>query len=143
MDKILIIVPAILLGLGALLLKKMGATYIATIGGTLTALWRPALAPFTLLFAVLYGFSIDGFFLVFKVNSSSGHVKTGKLVASLTLSTALTGFLSYYVTVLLLGLHQRNPDLEVSVLVAGILSGALAGYLVSIIWNKYLKNVKY
>lgn len=141
-DKMFIVVHALLLGLGALLLRRMGATYVAVIGGVLTALWRMALAPLTFLFALMYGLFVDGFFLLFKVNPVEGKVKTVKLVASMTLSTALVGFLSYYVTVFILGLLQRNLILEVSILAIGTISGAIAGYFTSIIWNKYLKNAK-
>ena len=141
-DKMLIVVHALLLALGALLLRKMGATYVAVIGGVLTALWRTALAPFTFVFALLYGLFVDIFFFIFKVNTSGGNVKTSRLVASMTASTALVGLLSYYVTVFLLGLLQRNPILEASMLVIGTLNGIAAGYLASIIWNRYLKNVK-
>lgn len=141
-DKMFIVVHALLLGLGALLLRKMGATYVALIGGVLTALSRGVVAPFTFLFALLYGLFVDSFFLLFKVNPDEGKVKVVRLVASVTLSTALVGFLSYYVTVFMLGLLQRNLVLEVSMLVIGTISGAIAGYLTSIIWNKYLKNAK-
>lgn len=140
-DKMFIVVHALLLGLGSLLLKRMGATYVAVIGGILTALWRSAFAHFTLLFAILYGFFVDGFFFIFKVNIAEGKVETTRLVTSLILSTALVGFLSYYVTVLLLGLLPRNLILEVGVIALGIISGAIAGYLDSIIWNAYLKNI--
>lgn len=141
-DKMFIVVHALLLGLGALLLRKMGATYVALIGGVLTALSRGALAPFTFLFALLYGLFVDSFFLLFKVNPDEGKVKVVRLVASMTLSTTLVGFLSYYVTVFMLGLLQRNLVLEVSILIIGTLSGTVAGYFTSIIWNKYLKNPK-
>ena len=60
----------------------------------------------------------------------------------MTISTALVGVLSYYVTVLSLNLLQRNFALEVAILVAGTLNGIVAGYLTSIIWNKHLKNAR-
>jgi len=140
-DRMFIVVQALLLGLGSLLSGRIGATYVAVIGGILTVLWRPALAPFTFLFAFLYGLFVDGLFFIFKVNIAGGKVKTTRVVTSLTLSTALVGFLSYYVTVLMLGLLQRNLILEVGILAFGTISGAVAGYLASIIWNRYLKNV--
>jgi len=142
LDKMFIVVQALLLALGALLLRRMGATFVAAIGGILTALLRQAFAPFTFLFAFLYGLFVDAFFFIFKVKIADGKVKTGRLVASITLSTALVGLLSYYVTVLVLGLLQRNPILEVSILVIGTVNGAIAGYFASIIWNKHLKNAK-
>ena len=142
MAKMFIIVHALLLALGALLLQKMGATYVAVIGGFLTALLRTDLALFTFVFALLYGLFVDGFFFVFKVNTTGSNVKTSRLVASMTVSTALVGLISYYTTVFLFSVLQRNPILEVSILVIGTLNGAVAGYLASIVWKRYLKNVK-
>ena len=81
MDKMFIIVHALLLALGALLLQKMGATYVAVIGGVLTALLRTDLALFTFVFALLYGLFVDGFFFVFKVNTTGSGMKTSRLVA--------------------------------------------------------------
>ena len=141
LDKMFIVVQAVLLALGALLLRKMGATYVAVIGGVLTALWRPALAPFTFFFALLYGLFVDGFFFLFKGDLIDGKVKTSRLVTAMTLSTMLVGLLSYYVSVSL-DLIQRNLPLEVGILVMGTLNGAMAGYFAAIIWNKHLKNAK-
>lgn len=142
-DKMFIVLHALLLVLGSLLLRRMGATYVAVIGGVLTALWRTALAPFTFVFALLYGLFVDGFFFIFKVKRAAfGSVETHRLVVSMSVSTALLGLISYYITVFIFGLVQRNPLLEVGILVIGTLNGAFAGYLASIVWNRYLKNVK-
>jgi len=141
-DKMFIVVHALLLALGALLLRRMGATYVALIAGVLTALWRTALAPFTFVFDILYGLLVDGFFFIFKVNTADDDVKIGRLIASMTVSTALVGLLTYYVTVLSLGLLQRNLVLEVGILVIGTLNGVVAGYFASLIWNKHLKEAK-
>lgn len=142
-DKMFVILHALLLALGSLLLKYMGATYVALIGGFLTALWRSALAPFTFLFALTYGLSVDSFFFILKINPAQGNMKTRRLVAAMTVSTGLVGLISYYVTVFIFGLVERNPLLEVGILAIGTFNGAVAGYLASIIWNRYLKNVKF
>lgn len=141
-DKMFIVIHALFLALSALLLRRMGATYVAVIGGVLVALWRTALAPLSLGFSILYGLLVDGFFFVFRVSTAFGEVKTGRLVTSMTVCTALVGLLSYYVTVFPLGLLQRNLVLEVSILVIGTLNGTVAGYLASIVWNRHLKNAK-
>lgn len=140
-DKMLIFIHALLLALGSLLLRGKGATYAALIGGILTALWRIALAPFTLLFAFLFGLFVDGFFFLFKVHINEDKVSTARLVASMTISAALVGLLSYY-TSITFGLLPRDLILEVSILTGGTLSGAIAGYFAAHVWNKYLKNVK-
>lgn len=141
-DKMLVVVHALLLALGALLLEKMGATYVAVIGGVLTALLRTDLAPFTLVFALLYGLFVDSFFFIFKVNTTGSNMRISRLAASMTVSTALVGLISYYTTVFLFDVLQRNPILEISILVIGTLNGTVAGYLASIVWRRYLKNVK-
>lgn len=141
-DKMFIVVQGLLLALGALLLPSLGATYVGVIGGVLTALWRIALAPFTFVFASLYGLLVDGCFFIFKVDTSQGNVETSRLVASMTVSTTLVGLLSYYTTVFVFRLLERNPLLDVSILVVGTLSGIIAGYLASVIWKRYLKIVK-
>ena len=141
-DKMFIGIQALLLALGALLLKKMGATYVALIGGFLTSLWRISSAPFTFVFALLYGLFVDIFFLISKVNTTEDDVSVSRLVVSMTVSTALVGFISYYTTVFPFGLLPRNPMLELSVLIVGALNGSVAGYFTSIIWNNYLKKAK-
>lgn len=142
LNKMIIVVHALLLAVGALLLRKMGATYVALIGGVLSAMWNLALAPFTFLFAVLYGLFVDCFFFLFKVGIVGGKVERGRLVAAMTLSTVLVGVSSYYVSVHL-RLLPRNPLMEVIILGVGPISGAVAGYVASVVWNKHLKNVKF
>ena len=127
-DKMLVIIQALLFGLGSLLLGRMGATYVAVIGGLLTTVWRIGFAPFSLIFAVVYGLLVDGFFYVFKVRGPHGNVKTSRLVASLTLSTAAVGLLSTYITVLI-GLMPMTSILYLIIIVAGIVEGAAGGYL--------------
>ena len=141
-DKMFMIVHALLLALGALLLGRMGATYVSVIGGVLTALWRTATAPFTFFFALLYGLFVDLFFFILKVNITEGTVKTSRLVASMAIGTAFVGGISYYTTVYLVPLLPRNAVLERSILIIGTLSGAVAGYLASNIWSRYLRNVR-
>ena len=136
-DKMLIIIQALLLAISSLLLGRMGATYVATIGGLLTTVWKVGFAPFSLIFAVLYGLLVDGFFYVFKVRVPDGDVKTGRLVASLTLSTAAVGLLATHITVSI-GLMPMIPNLYLIINVIGIISGAAAGYFASFLWKRYL-----
>jgi len=139
-NKMLISIQALMLALGTLLLKKQGATFVSLIGGVLTALWNVAFAPFTLFFALLYGLLVDAFFLLFRIDVAHGEVKAAKVVTAMTMSTSLVGFASYYVTVHLMALIPRSLPLEVLILVMGTISGAVAGYFASLIWNNHLKN---
>lgn len=143
-NKMFVVIQALLLAVGALILGKMGATYIALIGGILTALWNPALAPFTISFALLYGLLVDGFFFLFKVDIVEGRVATSRLIAAMTLSTMLVGVSSYYATTHLLDLDliPRNLSIEIIILIMGTISGSTAGYFASLIWNRYLRNAR-
>ena len=143
LNKMIVIVQALLLALGSLLLEKMGATYIAVIGGFLTALWNLALAPFTFFFALLFGMLVDGSFFLFNVDVTEGRVKASRLAAAMAVSTLLVGISSYYTTVHLLDLIPRNPVVEMIIIVVGTISGAVAGYIASLVWNKQLKDVRF
>ena len=138
-DKMFVIIQALLLALGSLLLGRMGATYVATVGGLLTMIWRAAFAPFSLIFAAVYGLMVDSSFYAFKVRMSHGDVKTSRLVASLTLSTLAIGLLTTYITVSI-GLMPMIPILYLIITIVGIINGVVAGYLASLIWKRYLQK---
>lgn len=136
-DKAFIIIQALLLTLSSLQLR-MGATHVAIISGLLTTVWRPVFAPFSLIFAIMYGILIDVFLHLFKVRMPHGNVKTGRVVLSLTLSTAIVGLLALYVTVMV-GLMPTLPILYLTIIILGVINGAVAGYFASFIWNRYSK----
>jgi hypothetical protein len=135
-DKMFIAVQALLLALGSLTIGGFGATYVALVGGFLTTVWRLAFVPFSLIFALIYGLTVDIFFRVFGVKRE-GRVRTGRSVIALTLSTAITGILTMSVTVMM-GLMPMTLIPYLIIILAGILNGAVAGYLTPILWNKYL-----
>lgn len=139
LDKLLFIIQALVLGLGSLLLGKLGATYTAFIGGLLTTILRPAFFPFSLLFAVLYGMLIDTFFAVLRVKTPS-TLRYGGVIISTAISTMLIGLISYYVTAHSLGLLPRSILIEVAILLAGTLSGAMGGWLITYLWRKGIQN---
>jgi hypothetical protein len=139
LDKAAVIVQALLLPLGYLVMGRFGATYVAVVGGLLTAVLRPALSPFTLLFALIYGLLTDGLCTLLKVQAS--QLSTLKLTISMCVSTALIGLLSYYTTVYAFTLLPRNPMVEVVILVSGTASGLVGGYIAATVWRKYLSKV--
>ena len=137
-DKMLIVFQAFFLALGFMIIGRLGATYVAIVGGLLTSIWRAQFALFTLPLALLYGLMVDVFSYAFRVKSPKGGVKTWRMVASVTVSTALVGILSYYMTVYMLYLLPRNLILEISILAAGLISGIIGGYSASLVWKKKL-----
>ena len=147
-NSLLIAVQAVILAIASLFVGRAGATYVGLIGGVLSALSRPAFGPFTFLFTFLYGVLVDVFFFAFKVSSSQGKVNRNRVMAAMAFSTAIIGFLSYYVVAVnpyprLLELTPTGlvPMMSVLVIFVGVGSGIAAGYAASYLWNKYLKNI--
>ena len=137
-DKMFMVVQATLLGLSSLLVKRLGATHTATVAGLLMSLWRAAYAPFSLIFAIAYGLLVDSSFHFFRVRMPDGDVQTRRVVASLTLSTAVVGLSSTYVTISI-GLMPMIPTLYAIIIIIGIINGVAAGFVTSFMWNRYLR----
>ena len=131
----IVVVQALLLGLSALLLTPFGATLVATIGGLLTASYTSQLAVFTVVFAVIYGLLIDGLIRIFRARISETEIRAHRFALAITLSTAIIGLIAYGTTIAL-GLVPRNPIAEVFILVGGILTGLVGGYLDVVIWRR-------
>ena len=139
-DKLLIVVDAVLLALAALFIKKAGATQVGAVGGVLAGLWRPSV-PFSFILVFLYGVLVDVFLYLFKVKATVNGVKGNRLMLAMAFSTTIIAFASYYVTALGLDVITANLMLDVLVAFVGPVSGAVAGYAASHLWNRYLKNI--
>ena len=137
-DKMFIVVQALTFTLASLLVGGWGATYASIVNGILLSIIRAGFFPFSLIFSVIYGSLIDGFTYIFKVKSNT-KVKTVKLIASLTLSTAIIGLITIQITTMI-GLMPTIPILYLIIFIIGVANGIAAGYLTSLIWNKYLTH---
>ena len=140
-DKMLIAMDAVLLALSSLFIKKVGAIYAGAVGGALTGLWRPSLLPFSLIYALLYGLLVDAFLFLFKVNATTEGVSRNRLMAAMAVSTLLIGFLTYYASTVVPPLILRSTAMDMMVAFMGPVTGAVAGYAASYLWNTYLKNI--
>ena len=140
-DKMLIVVDAVLLALSALFIKNVGATYVGAVGGALTGLWRPSLLPFSFLLFFLYGVMVDIFLYIFKVHATNEGVNRNRLMMAMAVTTLLIGFLSYYTFTIFPALITGNSAIDLMVAFMGPVTGAVAGYAASYLWNKYLKNI--
>ena len=138
-DKILIVLDAMLLALSALTVKKIGATYVAAVGGALVGLWRPSLLPFSFVFFLVYGCLVDLFLFLFRVKATAEGVNRNRLMAAMALNTLMIGFLSYYSVTLFPMLIPSFPALDMIVAFMGPATGATAGYAAAYLWNKYLR----
>jgi hypothetical protein len=140
MDKAFTFFQAMLLSLGYLLIGVPGATFISLIGGSLTAIWRAPLAPFTIGFALLFGGLIDTFCSVFGARGKDGKIRQMRLILAVALSTMITGYSGYYMTITF-KIMVLDPTLGNFILIAGIISGILGAYLSLILWKRiFIKN---
>ncbi len=140
MDKAFTFFQSMLLSLGYLLIGVPGATFISLVGGSLTAIWRAPLAPFTLGFALLFGASIDVLCSVFQASNKEGRVKPLRLILAVALSTMITGYSGYYLTITL-DLMPLDPTIGNLILIAGIISGVVGGYLSLVLWKRIFRKV--
>jgi hypothetical protein len=124
--------------LGSLMMARSGATYASLINGILLSILRTGFFPFSLIFSLFYGLMIDGLFQAFKVKKGN-YVKSARLITSLALGTSITGLVSMYLTTII-RLMPMAPILYFAILVIGVLNGVVAGYLVMLVWNKYLAH---
>ncbi|HUI86239.1 MAG TPA: hypothetical protein VLY21_03700 [Nitrososphaerales archaeon] len=136
----LIVFEAIILSLSFILLGPGGATYTGLINGLVETPLQLAFGPFAFGVALFYGILVDAFSSLFRV-TSEGQVRTKRLVASLSLSTIITGLVATYAFIML-GFGTTAPFVEVyvPVLVVGALSGTIGGFLAARIWERNLKS---
>jgi len=119
----------------------------------LTALISPALGPFTFLFALLFGILVDVSMFLFRIKATSVGVDRNRLIVAIAVSTMLIGIISYsafavfpqfvpFAKELGVGLFiQRSTMLDAMVLFMGPVTGGVAGYAASYLWNKYLRHI--
>jgi hypothetical protein len=138
-DKAFTFFQAMLLSLGYLLIGVPGATFISLVGGSLTAIWRAPLAPFTLGFALLFGGLIDVFCSVFGARARNSNVRQVRLILAVALSTMITGYSGYYMTIKF-DLLPLDSTLGNVILIAGIISGIAGGYLSIILWKRIFRK---
>jgi hypothetical protein len=140
---LLIVVEAVMLALSSLFMRTVGATYVGMVGGVLSALSQPAFGPFTFLFTFLFGFLVDIFSFAFKVSTKEDGVSRNRVILAMTFSTAIIGFMSYYVTAVYLKIVNLTPMLSGLVIFVATGSGISAGYAAAYLWNKYLRNINF
>ncbi len=134
----LVIVEALLVGLSFLILGRGGATYVEVVNGVLQTPVKIFFAPFSFLLAILFGVQVDAFASLLKVKNS--EARAGRLAGTLAISSATTGVIAYYTTAVLERLVPSDLGIALTILIFGVISGALAGYLAARIWNRNLRS---
>jgi hypothetical protein len=140
-DKILIVVDAVLLALSSLFIKTAGATYVGAVGGILTSLWRPALIPFSIIYELLFGVMVDASLILFRVKATNEGVNRNRLMIAMAVNTLLIGFITYFASTIFPQIVVQSQALDMIVAFMGPVTGAVAGYAAAYLWNKYLKGI--
>jgi len=135
----LIAVQAFFLALSFLVVGKGGATYVGAVSGLLITGVKLAFFPLDLVFGLFFGVLVDALSLALQARSGTG-AKTARLVIAMTVSTAVVGFIAYYVTAVMTNIVPNDTGLDATVLVFGIASGAIGGFAAARLWNRYLSS---
>jgi hypothetical protein len=144
----LIIVEVPILALSFLLVGAGGGTYTGFVNGVIQTLFKASFFPYDLIFAVSYGALVDLFGTLFGVRAE-GHTNAKRMMAALGLASTVLGVAIAYAFIALnlspsLGLEgYSNTDLlEIvygPIVVWGILSGVIGGFISARIWERNLK----
>ncbi len=144
----LIIVEVPILALSYLLLGRGGATYTGLVNGVLQSAVKVGFFPFDLIFGVSYGVLVDVFGTVFKVRAE-GPTSTRRMMAALGSASTVLGVSIAYVFLA----FNLSPGIDISgystaglievvytpIVIWGILSGILGGFISANLWEKNLK----
>ncbi|MDA4125780.1 MAG: hypothetical protein OK452_01050 [Thaumarchaeota archaeon] len=144
----LIIVEVPILALSFLLLGRGGATYTGLVNGVLQSAVKVSFFPYDLIFAISYGALVDIFGTVLKVRTEE-KANARRLALALGLASTVLGVSIAYVFLALnlspginLSSYSTTTLLEVvygPIVVWGIISGTLGGYISDRVWEKNLK----
>ena len=135
----LIIVEAFFLSLSYLVVGRGGATYSGIVAGILLGIVQPAFFVVNIVFASQYGILVDATCLGLGAKREN-VARTSRMMVAVTISTAIVGFGAYYVTAVMTNLVPNQAGLDASILVFGIISGVIAGFLAARVWNRYLRS---
>lgn len=145
----LIVVEVPILGIGYLLLGRSGATYTGLINGILQSAVKVSLFPYDLIFGTVYGLLVGVFADLLKVRSAK-TASALRMTAALALASTVMGLSITYIFFTL----NLSPTPSVSslsnaellsfvylpIVIWGIISGSLGGFISVRIWERNLKS---
>ncbi len=145
----LIIIEVPILALSFLLLGRGGATYTGLVNGVLQSAFKASFFPYDLLFGVSYGLLVDVFGTLLRARTEDA-TRARRLAAALGLASTVLGVSIAYVFIAL----NLSPGIDLSgystagmveivylpIVVWGIVSGVLGGFVSARLWEKNLKS---
>ncbi|MBI3859651.1 MAG: hypothetical protein HY296_05355 [Thaumarchaeota archaeon] len=144
----LIIVEAPILGLSFLLLGRGGATYTGLVNGLLQSAVKVNFFPLDLVFGVSYGVLVDLFGTLLRARTGE-TTSIKRMTLALGLASTIAGLsIAYAVIALNINLGPVTSSLTASqlvnlvyipIIIWGVLSGTLGGFIAAKVWDKNLK----
>ena len=137
----LIVFQSLFLALSYLVVGRGGATYVGVVSGALITAVKIGFFPVDLVFAAMFGVLVDGMAVLFRVQEQ-GRARTPRLMATMMVSTGVVGLAAFYVSVIAFPSAFTNvphdPVTDLTILIFGVASGAIAGAVGARLWNRNL-----
>jgi hypothetical protein len=137
----LIVLQSLLLALSYLVVGRGGATYVGFVSGMLITVVKLAFFPVDLVFATLFGALVDVLGEGLHVRQD-GRARTARMVVCMMISTGIVGIGAFYVSVVAFPSSftgvPHDPLTDITILVFGVASGAVAGAVAARLWNRNL-----
>ena len=135
----LIVFQSFLLAISFLVLGKGGATYVGVVSGVLITAMKISFFPLDLVFSIMFGVLVDILAVALRAKDD-GRAKSLRLVFCMMLSTGIVGFIAYYLTAVMTNLVPNEFFLDLTVLLFGVVSGAIGGAVAARVWNRSLMS---
>jgi hypothetical protein len=137
----LIVFQSLFLALSYLVVGRGGATYVGVVSGALITSVKLGFFPVDLIFATMFGVLVDVLATLFRVQEA-GRARTLRLTACMMVSTGVVGLAAFYVSVMAFPSAflavPHDPLTDLTILVFGVVSGAVAGAIAARLWNRNL-----
>ena len=137
----LIVLQSLFLALSYLVVGRGGATYVGVVSGALITSVKLGFFPVDLVFATMFGLLVDVLATLFRVQQD-GKAKTLRMTACMMVSTGVVGLTAFYVSVLAFPSSftavPHDPLTDLTILIFGVVSGAVAGAIAARLWNRNL-----
>jgi len=137
----LIVFQSLFLALSYLVVGRGGATYVGVVSGALITVVKVGFFPVDLVFATMFGVLVDVLAMALRVQED-GRARTLRLVVCMMISTGVVGLSAFYVSVIAFPSAftavPHDPLTDLTILVFGVASGAVAGAIGARLWNRNL-----
>ncbi|MGH9919450.1 MAG: hypothetical protein ACRD6W_11370 [Nitrososphaerales archaeon] len=137
----LIVFQSLFLALSYLVVGRGGASYVGVVSGLLITSVKVSFFPVDLVFATMFGVLVDILATALSVQED-GRARSMRLMVCMMVSTGVVGLAAFYVSVIafprVFTAVPHDPITDLTILVFGVVSGAIAGAIGARIWNRNL-----